>query len=88
MHIISANLHSVVNLLYGYHAIMSEENKQYDQDIYNFILNTRDKNEQVRSFAGKNGLYEIEDRSGAQTNVQIIDTAGTQRHQFSSRHLK
>jgi hypothetical protein len=76
VHIISANLHSVVNLLYGYNAIIAEEKKQYAQDIYNFILDVRDNSEQVRSFAGKHSFCEIEDRSGAQTNVQIVDTAG------------
>jgi hypothetical protein len=76
VHIISANLHSVVNLLYGYNAVMYEENKQYAQDICNFILEIRDKNEHVRSFAVNHGLCEIEDRSGAQINVQIIDTSG------------
>jgi hypothetical protein len=76
VHIISANLHSVLNLFYGYHAIITEEKKQCDQDLYNFILDIRDKSEQVRSFAGKHGFCEIVDRSGAQTNVQIIDTSG------------
>ena len=76
LHIISANLHSVVNLIYGYHAVISEEKKQYDRDIYDFIFYIRDNGEQVRSFAGKHGFCEIEDRSGAQTNIQIIDTSG------------
>jgi hypothetical protein len=72
VHIISANLHSVLNLLYGYHTKSAEEN----DDLCNFILDIRDNNEQVRYFAGKHGFCEIEDRSGAQTNVQIIDTSG------------
>jgi hypothetical protein len=66
----------VVNLIYGYHAVISEEKKQYDRDIYDFIFYIRDNGEQVRSFAGKHGFCEIEDRSGAQTNIQIIDTSG------------
>jgi hypothetical protein len=84
VHIISANLHSVVNLLYGYNAIMADEKRQSDKDLYNFILNIRDKNEQVRDFAGNNGFYEIADGSGAQTNVQIIDTSALKEINFHS----
>jgi hypothetical protein len=76
IHVISANLHSVVNLMYGYQAVRTEEEREYDGDFHGLILDIRDKGEQVRRFAREHGFYEIEDRSGAQTNVQIIDTAG------------
>jgi hypothetical protein len=75
VHIISANLHSAVNLIYGYQAVVSEEEKPVHRDLYDFIVDLRDKGEQIRSFAGEHGFSEIEDRSGAQTNIQIIDTA-------------
>jgi hypothetical protein len=84
VHIISANLHSVVNLLYGYHAIIADEKQQSNQNLFNFILNIRDKNEQVRDFAGNHGFYEIVDSSGAQTNVQIIDTSALKEINFHS----
>jgi hypothetical protein len=76
VHIISANLHSVLNLIYGYPAIISDEKKQSTQDLHSFILDIRDKSEQVRGCAAIHGFCEIEDKSGAQTNVQIIDTSG------------
>ena len=75
LHIISANLHSVVNLIYGYQAVISEEKKPGDRNLYDFILDIVDKGEQIKTFAGTHGFVEIEDRSGAQTNIQIIDTA-------------
>ena len=75
LHIISANLHSVVNLIYGYHAVISDEKKPGDRNLYDFILDILDKGEQIRTFAGTHGFCEIEDRSGAQTNIQIIDTS-------------
>lgn len=75
LHIISANLHSVVNLVYGYHAVASEEKKLCDRVLHDFILDIRDKGEKIRNFAGEHGFCEIEDSSGAQTNVQIIDTS-------------
>jgi len=75
LHIISANLHSVVNLIYGYHAVIPAEKRQCDRNLYDFILDILDKGEQIRTLAGKHGFWEIEDRSGAQTNIQIIDTS-------------
>jgi hypothetical protein len=75
LHIISANLHSVVNLIYGYHAVISAEKKPCDRNLYEFILDVLDKGEQIRAFAGTHGFVEIEDSSGAQTNIQIIDTS-------------
>jgi hypothetical protein len=75
LHIISANLHSVVNLIYGYPALISEENIADGRELYDFIADIRDEEEQIRRFAGGHGLWEIEDKSGAQTNIQIIDTA-------------
>jgi hypothetical protein len=82
LHIISANLHSVVNLLYGYHAVVSEEKKQCDRVLCDFILDIRDKGEQIRRFAGTRGFCEMEDRSGAQTNIQIIDTSALDAIEF------
>jgi hypothetical protein len=75
VHIISANLHSVVNLMYGYQAVISDEKKPGDGNLYDFILDILDKGDQIRNFAGRHGFFEIEDRSGAQTNIQIIDTS-------------
>lgn len=75
LHIISANLHSVVNLIYGYHAVIPEKEKPCDRNLYDFILDILDKVKRIRNFAGKHGFYKIEDRSGAQTNIQIVDTA-------------
>jgi hypothetical protein len=74
-HIISSNLHSAVNLIYGYQAVISGEQKPGDVDLYDFILDIVDKGGQIRTFAARHGLFELEDRSGAQTNIQIIDTA-------------
>ena len=82
LHIISANLHSVVNLIYGYNAIISNEKKEYKRNLYDFILDTVDKGGKIRAFAGKHGFCEIEDRSGAQTNIQIIDTSELHKINF------
>ena len=74
LHIISANLHSVVNLIYGYQAVIAAE-KLGDGNLYDFIVDILDKGKQIRTFADTHGFCEIEDTSGAQTNIQIIDTS-------------
>jgi hypothetical protein len=75
LHIISANLHSVVNLLYGYGAAAAGIQKKHAKDLYGFINDLRDNEEQVKDFARKHGFSEILDKSGAQIDWQIIDTS-------------
>ena len=75
IHIVSANLHSVVNLIYGYAAVKDRKAKEPNKDLYTFIQHISDREEQIKSFAGKHGFHEMVDESGAQTNWQIIDTA-------------
>ena len=74
LHIISANLHSIVNLLYGFAAV---NNKTSSSDLYSFIEQIRDKGNHINDFASKNGVYAIADQSGAQINCQLVDTATT-----------
>jgi len=76
LHIISANLHSVVNLIYGYGALGGKQAKTPPgEDLYAFIQNISGREDQVKVFAGKYGLHEQVDESGAQTDWQIIDTS-------------
>jgi hypothetical protein len=75
LHIISANRHSVVNLIYGFGAIRDKKDKATGEDLYDFIQHISDKEEEVKAFAKKHGLHEMVDESGAQTDWQIIDTS-------------
>ncbi|MGB6279076.1 MAG: hypothetical protein WBF55_12975 [Syntrophobacteria bacterium] len=75
LHIISANLHSVVNLLYGHGAAAAGMQKKHAKDLYGFISDLRQNGKQVKDFARKHGFSEIEDKSGAQIDWQIIDTS-------------
>jgi hypothetical protein len=78
LHIISANLHSVVNLLYGYGTTCNlPQGKSIDfgEALYDFIQCIREKRNEILNFAAKNGFYELSDRSGSNIDVQIIDTA-------------
>lgn len=86
LHIISANMHSVVNLIYGYGAIKSDwknsavkniafkEQELDDKDIYQFCASLRDKGSQIVDFAIKRGLYFLPDESGTNIDCQLIDT--------------
>ncbi len=73
IHIISANMHSVVNALYAYAA--NSENLGRDEDIYTFFAKTREFDEKIRKCALANGLHEVPDMSGAHIDCQLIDTA-------------
>ena len=75
IHITSANLHSVVNLIYGYGAVKDKKAKEPSEDLYTFIQHISEREEQIKSFASKHGFHEMVDESGAQTNWQIIDTS-------------
>jgi hypothetical protein len=62
-------------LLYGYGAAAAGIQKKHAKDLYGFINDLRDNEEQVKDFARKHGFSEILDKSGAQIDWQIIDTS-------------
>ena len=77
IHIISANMHSVMNSIYA-PIILPQQIKNNDL-LSLFQLLSKDENEdlrhEVKEFAGDNGLFYIKDNSGTNINVQVIDTA-------------
>jgi hypothetical protein len=75
LHIISANMHSVLNLVYGYAAIQKCSKKNKAGDLYRSIHGLRANAETVKTYALKNGLYELPDSSGTHIDCQIIDIA-------------
>ncbi len=75
LHIISANMHSVLNLLYGYAATTCTTIKANPEDsLYDFIGCIRDHRDMVLAYAGQHGFHEFSDRSGSHIDYQIIDT--------------
>ena len=76
IHIISANMHSVMNSIYA--PIVLPKQIKGANPISLFELLSDDENEdlrkQVMEFAAENGLTYIKDTSGTSINVQIIDT--------------
>jgi len=76
LHIISANLHSIVNLLYGYTAIKAiDPSTGTAGTLYDFCHQIRDMGEAVTKLGKTHGLYELADRSGTHINCQLIDSA-------------
>ena len=75
LHIVSSNLHSVLNLFYGYAALGTSMDKKSTQDVYTFVQEIRGRTNEIREYAKNHGFHEIPDTSGAHVDCQIIDTA-------------
>ena len=77
IHIISANLHSVMNTLYAQKAL---QKLCKDNDIFSIYEElSADKNtalrNKIKTLALKEGMTYIDDKSGTNIDVQVIDTA-------------
>ena len=77
IHIISANMHSVMNSLYAAYSLPKES--QNHQGLALYELMSKEENDKLRKIvkntASKNGLVYLRDNSGTNINVQIIDTS-------------
>ncbi|HOP30462.1 MAG TPA: hypothetical protein PKZ64_12905 [Spirochaetota bacterium] len=74
VHVVSANMHSVLNALYA-HAALRDRLKGEDFDLYEFIIRSREFQGSVKEFAKEHGLHELPDLSGFSIDTQIIDMA-------------
>lgn len=75
IHIISANMHSVLNTLYAAQALENvEEIKGFELFEKLSIRENRALRDRVKQFSKQNGLCYIKDQSGANINAQVIDT--------------
>ena len=77
IHIISANMHSVMNTLYSPLALTTEFKKHTAMEIYEMLSDSKNSllRKKVMKYASENGLIYIKDTSGTNINVQIIDIA-------------
>lgn len=77
VHVISANMHSVMNALYAPIALKTESKNKTTFDLYELLSDG--KNDRLRAkvekLAAQKGMTYLEDQSGANINVQIFDTA-------------
>ncbi len=77
LHIISANMHSVMNTLYTPFAFKTELKKKKPLDIYEQLSDSANgqlRNKVMKAALDK-GMIFIEDRSGTNIDVQIFDTS-------------
>ncbi len=86
IHIISANMHSVMNTLYAPIALKTELKNKSTFDIYESLSdNKNDKlRARVQKLAAQSGMTYIEDQSGANINVQLFDTAKYGQGEYST----
>ena len=75
LHIISSNMHSVMNMLYAHNSLEKEFDETVELSVYEDLSSSKNKNlrDIVRQYAENNAMVYIEDVSGANIDVQIID---------------
>ncbi len=76
LHIISANMHSVMNTLYAPIALKAEFSKSNSFDVYQKLSKKENQNlrNKITKTALQNGMVFIKDTSGTNIDVQLFDT--------------
>lgn len=74
LHIISANMHSVKNTLYGAGAL-SQAGDEVPDSLFDMIPALKDRDEEVGRFGQNYGFSYLADISGSNIDVMVIDTA-------------
>jgi len=77
LHIISANLHSFMNSIFAYPVLSKTEHGDTIESLAKALSDKKNLSHQqeVKQFAEENGMVELEDTSGTNITVQIIDTS-------------
>jgi hypothetical protein len=77
IHIISANMHSVMNSIFATHVLKTKFKDQTDFFIYEELSKSgaHDLRDKVTAFAEQYGMISLPDTSGTNIDVQIFDTA-------------
>ena len=77
IHIISANMHSVMNSIFATHVLQTKFKDQSDFFIFEELSKqgAHDVRNKVEDFAKMHGMISIPDTSGTNIDVQIFDTA-------------
>ena len=76
VHIISANMHSVMNSIYAPMVLDFDKEERSSISLFKRLSMAESEavRKQVEAFAAENGLIYIKDKSGTNINVQVIDT--------------
>ncbi len=81
IHIVSANMHSMRNLLYG-PGTLTESGEAVPDDLYAMVRAIRDREKDVEAYAAKHGFTFQADGSGSTIDINIIDMS-----QLDQQHL-
>lgn len=73
LHIISANMHSILNTLFAFNALEIPYSKEESLTLYQEISNNSELRKKIHDFALKNGMMYIKDNSGCNIDVQFFD---------------
>ena len=86
LHIISANMHSVMNSLYAEFALTTEIKKSTRLAIFEALSQSENQKlrDKVSKYASANGMHYIPDSSGTNINVQVFDTEKFKTGYFKS----
>ncbi len=74
LHIISANMHSVKNVLFANNALDIKNDKKKNFSLYEKISNQKELRTKISDYANSEGLIYMKDLTGSNIDVQIIDT--------------
>lgn len=77
LHIISANMHSVKNMLFANDALGKKGTKDIDYKLFADISNKKELQNKILDHALSKGMIYIDDHSGSNIDVQIIDVSKT-----------
>ena len=73
LHIISANMHSVKNMLFANDALKKKNTKDVDYSLYEEISNKKELRDKVLEYAISKEMIYIDDNTGSNIDVQLID---------------
>jgi hypothetical protein len=76
IHIVSANLHSFINTIYGHQSLGLKSFEEVEKVAMDISINAKNnKAKEIINYARDNGFIEVNDDSGTNIHVQLIDTA-------------
>ncbi|UZD23716.1 hypothetical protein PBT90_09980 [Algoriphagus halophytocola] len=83
IHIISANLHSVVNTIYGVQLLGLKDYEELESVVMDISVNAKNnKGRAISTYAKKHGFIDLPDLSGTNIGAQIIDTAQLEQEEL------
>lgn len=89
LHIISSNMHSVMNTLFAKEALKKDYPELSEMELYELLSDDGSNNirKKVKSYALKQGMTFLKDASNSHIDVQIFDTSKIEHLDISKQEL-